>query len=116
MYKQYNNSIVQQSEQLRTTKDKASEKILKSPIPTALGRQRQRQVDLHEFEASLVYRASFRTGSKATEKSCLEKQTIAIILSWVFHMNLESKLTNHAPLAIHFPLGSQMPDSVKVYL
>ena len=32
----------------------------------ALGRQRQ--ADLCEFEAILVYRASFRTGSKATEK------------------------------------------------
>ena len=74
MYKQYNNSIVQQSEQLRTTKDKASEKILKSPIPTALGRQRQ--VDLREFEASLVYRASFRTGSKATERNPVPQKTI----------------------------------------
>ena len=27
--------------------------------------RRQRQVDLYEFEASLVYRASSRTGSKA---------------------------------------------------
>ncbi|KAM7330605.1 hypothetical protein ACRRTK_009794 [Alexandromys fortis] len=37
----------------------------------ALGRQRQ--ADLCEFETSLVYRASARTGSKATEKPCLEK-------------------------------------------
>ena len=35
----------------------------------ALGRQRQ--ADLYEFEASLVYRAVYRTGSKATEKPCL---------------------------------------------
>ena len=34
---------------------------------------RQRQADLCEFEASLVYRASSRTGSKATEKPCLDK-------------------------------------------
>ena len=34
---------------------------------------RQRQVDLCEFKASLVYRASSRTGSKATEKHCLKK-------------------------------------------
>ncbi len=38
----------------------------------ALGRQRQ--ADLCEFETCLVYRASSRTGSKATEKPCLEKQ------------------------------------------
>ena len=37
--------------------------------------QRQRQADLYEFKPSLVYRVSSRTGSKATEKSCLEKQT-----------------------------------------
>ena len=35
---------------------------------------RQRQVDLSEFKASLVYRASFRAGSKATEKPYLDKQ------------------------------------------
>ena len=35
--------------------------------------ERQRQVDLWEFKASLVYRASLRAGSKATEKPCLEK-------------------------------------------
>ena len=33
------------------------------------------KVDLWELEASLVYRVSFRTGSKSTEKSCLNKQT-----------------------------------------
>ena len=38
----------------------------------ALGRQRQ--VDLCEFEANLVYRASSRTGSKATEKHYLGKK------------------------------------------
>ena len=41
-----------------------------SLIP-ALGRQRQ--ADLCEFEVSLAYRMSSRTGSKATEKRCLEK-------------------------------------------
>ena len=35
--------------------------------------RRQKQVDLCEFEASLVYRVSSKTGFKATEKSCLEK-------------------------------------------
>ena len=34
--------------------------------------RRQRQADLCEFEATLVYRASSRTGSNATEKPCLE--------------------------------------------
>ena len=32
----------------------------------------QKQVDLCEFEAGLGYRASSRTGTKATEKPCLE--------------------------------------------
>ena len=40
------------------------------PLIPALGRQRQ--ADVCEFKASLVYRVSFRTGSKATEKTCLE--------------------------------------------
>ena len=30
-------------------------------------------MDLCEFEASLVYRVSSRTGSKVTEKFCLKK-------------------------------------------
>ena len=42
------------------------------PLIPALGRQRKE--DLCEFEASLVYRASARTGYKATEKPCLEKK------------------------------------------
>ncbi|CAO2577223.1 hypothetical protein LEMLEM_LOCUS19 [Lemmus lemmus] len=42
------------------------------PLIPALGRQRQ--ADLCEFKASLVYRASSRTGTKATEKPCLKKQ------------------------------------------
>ena len=36
--------------------------------------QRQKQADLCEFEASLVYIASFRTGSIATGKLCLERK------------------------------------------
>ena len=32
-------------------------------------------MDLCEFEASLGYRANSSTGSKATEKPCLENQT-----------------------------------------
>ena len=38
-------------------------------IPAVGGKDRW----ISEFEASLVYRASSRTGSKATEKPCLEK-------------------------------------------
>ena len=41
------------------------------PLIPAL--RRQRQVDLYEFEASLVYRVNSRTGDKATEKPCFEK-------------------------------------------
>ena len=41
------------------------------PLISALGRQRQ--VDLWEFEASLIYRMGSRTGSKATEKPCFKK-------------------------------------------
>ena len=43
-----------------------------TPLIPAL--RRKRQADLCEFEASLVYRVSSRTGSKATEKPCLKKQ------------------------------------------
>ena len=42
------------------------------PLIPAL--RRQRQADLCEFEASLVYRDSFRSGFKAIEKPCLKKQ------------------------------------------
>ena len=42
------------------------------PLIPAL--RRQTQEDLCEVEASLVYRASSRRGSKAIEKSCLEKK------------------------------------------
>ena len=41
------------------------------PFVPSLGRQRQ--ADLCEFEASLVYKASSRTGPKAIEKPRLEK-------------------------------------------
>ena len=40
---------------------------------------RQRQVDLCEFEASLVYRVSSRT-TRAIQKPCLEKTTIKKLL------------------------------------
>ncbi|EGW02466.1 hypothetical protein I79_018299 [Cricetulus griseus] len=42
----------------------------RTPLIPAL--RRQSQADLCEFETSLVYRASARTTSKATEKPCLE--------------------------------------------
>ena len=44
------------------------------PLIPALGRQRQ--VDLCEFEDSMVYQSElhYRTGSKATEKPCLKSQ------------------------------------------
>ena len=45
--------------------------VVAHPLILTLGRQRQ--VDLCECEASLVYRESSRTGSKATEKPCLKK-------------------------------------------
>ena len=35
---------------------------------------RQRQADLCEFETSLVYRVSSKTGSKATQSPCLKNQ------------------------------------------
>ena len=47
------------------------------PLIPALGRQRQ--VDLCESENSLVYRVSSRT-ARATQKTCLEKQTKSHIL------------------------------------
>ena len=50
--------------------NKAGQWWCTSLIP-ALGRQRQEK--LCEFKTSLVYKVSFRTGSKATEKPCLEK-------------------------------------------
>ena len=42
-------------------------------MPLIPAHRRQRQVGLCEFEASLVYRASYRTGSKAAEKPFLRK-------------------------------------------
>ena len=43
-----------------------------TPLIPAL--RRQRQADLCEFEASLVYRASSRTGSKATQRNPILKK------------------------------------------
>ena len=46
-----------------------SRAVVVHTVNPALGRQKQS--DLCKFEASLVYRGSFRTGSNATEKPCL---------------------------------------------
>ena len=44
-------------------------------VPTFNPRTQEAEAcDFYEFKASLVYRVSSRTGSKATEKPCLEKQ------------------------------------------
>ncbi|CAO2593744.1 hypothetical protein LEMLEM_LOCUS7412, partial [Lemmus lemmus] len=48
-----------------------------TPLIPAL--RKQRQADLCEFETSLVYRASSRTDSKATEKPCLKNQNKKIL-------------------------------------
>ena len=44
----------------------------RTPLIPALGRQKQ--ADLFKFEASLVYRASDRTGSKATQRNPVLKE------------------------------------------
>ena len=41
-------------------------------MPLIAAVRRQRQADLCEFEANSIYRATSRTGSKATEKPGLE--------------------------------------------
>ena len=46
------------------------------PLILALGRQKQ--VNLCEFEDSLVYRVSSRTGSKATQRNTVSKKKIAL--------------------------------------
>ena len=42
-------------------------------MPLILALRRQRQTDLREFEASLIYRESSWIGFKATEEPCLKK-------------------------------------------
>ena len=49
------------------------------PLIPAL--QRQRRVDLWEFEASLVYRANSRTGSKATQRNPVSRNLLFKIVS-----------------------------------
>ena len=52
-------------------------------MPLILALRRQRQVNLYEFEARLVYRAGFRT-AKATKRNHLENKTIVIIMSEIW--------------------------------
>lgn len=42
-------------------------------MPLILALRRQRQTDLHEFEASLIYEAGSGTARNYKEKPCLEK-------------------------------------------
>ena len=49
------------------------------PLIPALGRQRQE--DLCEFEASLVYKASSRTARTVTQRNPVSKQTNTIIIT-----------------------------------
>ena len=76
------------------------------PLIPVLGRQRQ--VDLCEFMANLVYRASSRTGSKATEKPCLTKQTNKFTLSVCMCECVHAH--THTPLCTHM---SEMPSEVR---
>ncbi|MDP1142662.1 hypothetical protein, partial [Klebsiella pneumoniae] len=62
-----------------------------TPLIPALGRQRR--VDLCEFETSLVYTASSRTGFKAIETPCLEKQNKKVVKSTAMWC-LENNPTN----------------------
>ena len=45
--------------------------IFQNHMPLTPALRRQRQADLCEFKTSLVYKVSFRTGPKTTEKPCL---------------------------------------------
>ena len=45
-------------------------------MPSIPALRRQRQVDLCEFKASLIYRVSSRTGSKATERNPVSEKGI----------------------------------------
>lgn len=49
--------------------------IRHTPLSPALGRQRQ--VDFHEFEASLVYTRSSRVARAVTQRNCVLKVTLS---------------------------------------
>ena len=67
--------------------------VVAQPSVPALGRQRQ--ADLVSSGPAWAIRASFRTGSKATEKPCFEKKT-----------NQPNKQTKIPPKYKHYPAGS----------
>ena len=56
------------------------------PLTPAL--ERQRQVDLCEFKLSLVYRVSFRTGSKATQRNPVLKNQSKIRKETECHLDV----------------------------
>ena len=63
-------------------------------MPLILALRRQRQVNLCEFEASLVYRVSSRTGSKATQRnSVLKNKTNKKIEKKTTHKSQEAPET-----------------------
>ena len=64
----------------------------RKPLIPAL--RRKRQADVCEFEASLVYRASSRTGSEATEKPCLNSPSKKAQLSWFLSGSGVVEVTN----------------------
>ena len=79
-------------------------------LTPALGRQRQ--VDLCEFKASLVYRASSRTGSIATGKPCFEKQKHQQNKTY---LNVSEKVITvvlNFLLAFNHPLFFIFPDTI----
>ena len=69
-----NRSYLKHTEGLTYKIEKTVGRWWRTPLIRAL--RSQRQADLCEFEASLIYRASSRTGSKATEKPRLKKSKI----------------------------------------
>ena len=69
------------------------------PLIPALGRQRQ--VDLCEFEASLVYGASSGMGSRATEKPCLRGKKKFEQIFIVIHAQAMPGVGPAHPLALY---------------
>ena len=56
------------------------------PLISALGKQKQ--ADFCEIKASLVYRVSFRTGSKATQRNPVLKKIQNKISTWIIIFEL----------------------------
>ena len=65
------------------------------PLIPALGRQKQ--ADLCEFEARLVYKGSSRTGSKAAEKPCVEKPKEKKSISFTFYNFVVDRILSLSP-------------------